>query len=115
MLAMMLLQFFKAFRPRRLVLTFHGTEILDFAQSPIRRWLAGRLIRHAARVSTLTTYTQELLLEHFPHAADKIFLTPGALRSDFAVVPVERRAHPREDRGPHRGQAPSAEGPADHA
>jgi phosphatidylinositol alpha-1,6-mannosyltransferase len=88
MLTMMLLQFFAAFRPKRLVLTFHGTEILKFAQSPIRRWLAGRLIRHATRVSTLTTYTQELLLERFPQAADKIFLTPGALRSDFAVVPA---------------------------
>jgi phosphatidyl-myo-inositol dimannoside synthase len=87
MLTMMLLQFFTAFRPKRLVLTFHGTEILKFSQSPLRRWLAGRLIRHATRVSTLTTYTQELLLERFPHAADKIFLTPGALRSDFAVVP----------------------------
>jgi glycosyltransferase involved in cell wall biosynthesis len=87
MLTMMLLQFFAAFRPKRLVLTFHGTEILRFADSPIRRWLAGRLIRHATRVSTLTTYTQELLLERFPHAAGKIFLTPGALRSDFAVVP----------------------------
>jgi glycosyltransferase involved in cell wall biosynthesis len=87
MLTMMLLQFFKAFRPKRLILTFHGSEILEFAQSPLRRWLAGRLIRHATRVSTLTTYTQELLLERFPHAADKIFLTPGALRTDFAVVP----------------------------
>jgi phosphatidylinositol alpha-1,6-mannosyltransferase len=87
MLTMMLLQFFKAFRPKRLVLTFHGSEILTFAGSPLRRWLAGRLIRHATRVSTLTTYTQELLLERFPHAADKIFLTPGALRTDFAVVP----------------------------
>ena len=88
MLTMMLLQFFAAFRPKRLVLTFHGTEILKFAESPIRRWLAGRLIKHATRVSTLTTYTQELLLERFPQAADKIFLTPGALRSDFAVVPA---------------------------
>jgi glycosyltransferase involved in cell wall biosynthesis len=87
MLTMMLLQFFKAFRPKRLILTFHGSEILDFAQSPLRRWLAGRLIRHATRVSTLTTYTQELLLDRFPHASDKIFLTPGALRTDFAVVP----------------------------
>jgi phosphatidyl-myo-inositol dimannoside synthase len=87
MLTMMLLQFFKAFRPKRLVLTFHGSEILTFAGSPLRRWLAGRLIRHATRVSTLTTYTQELLLQRFPHAADKIFLTPGALRTDFAVVP----------------------------
>ena len=95
MLTMMLLQFFKAFRPKRLVLTFHGTEILDFARSPVRRWLAGRLIRHATRVSTLTNYTQELLLEHFPDAADKIFLTPGALRSDFVVVP-ERAQRTRE-------------------
>lgn len=87
MLTMMLLQFFHAFRPRRLVLTFHGSEILKFAGSPVRRTLARRLIRHAARVSTLTNYTQELLLSHFPEAADKIFLTPGALRSDFAVVP----------------------------
>src|SRR5208283_5110485 len=47
MLTMMLLQFFHAFRPRRLVLTFHGTEILHFAERPVRRWLARRLIRHA--------------------------------------------------------------------
>ncbi|HZZ20361.1 MAG TPA: glycosyltransferase family 4 protein [Opitutaceae bacterium] len=86
MMTMMLLQFFNAFRPKRLVLTFHGSEIIGFAKSPIRRWLAGKLIRHATRVSTLTTYTQELLLERFPHAADKMFLTPGALRTDFAVV-----------------------------
>lgn len=92
MLTMMLLQFFAAFRPKRLVLTFHGSEILSFSGSPVRRWLAGRLIRHASRVSTLTTYTQELLLERFPHASDKIYLTPGALRTDFAVVP------PRPDR-----------------
>lgn len=86
MLTMMLLQFFHAFRPKNFVLTFHGSEILKFAESPLRRWLAGQLIRHATRVSTLTHYTQELLLEHFPHAADKITLSPGALRSDFAVV-----------------------------
>jgi glycosyltransferase involved in cell wall biosynthesis len=87
MLAMMTLQFFHAFRPKRLVLTFHGSEILKFAEHPVRRWLAGRLIHCATRVSTLSNYTQELLLSHFPEAADKIYLTPGALRSDFAVVP----------------------------
>jgi phosphatidylinositol alpha-1,6-mannosyltransferase len=87
MLTMMLLQFFHAFRPQRLVLTFHGSEILKFARRPLRRWLAGQLIRRATRVSTLSTYTQELLLRHFPEAAEKIYLTPGALRSDFALVP----------------------------
>ena len=92
MLTMMLLQFFHAFRPRRLVLTFHGSEILKFAGSPLRRWLARRLIGHATRVSTLSNYTQELLLGHFPEASEKIFLTPGALRSDFAVVPSRPEA-----------------------
>ena len=37
MLSMMLLQFFHAFRPERLVLTFHGSEILKFAGRPHRR------------------------------------------------------------------------------
>jgi phosphatidyl-myo-inositol dimannoside synthase len=95
MMTMMLLQFFHAFRPRRFVLTFHGSEILKFARSPMRRWLARHLIRRATRVSTLTNYTQELLLGHFPEAADKITLTPGALRSDFAVVPT-KAARPKE-------------------
>ena len=75
MLARMLLQFFHAFRPKRLVLTFHGSEILRFAGSPWRRGLSRQLIRHATRVSTLSNYTQELLLNHFPEAADKIYLT----------------------------------------
>lgn len=92
MLAMMLLQFFTAFRPKQLVLTFHGSEILKFAGSPVRRWLTGKLIGHATRVSTLSNYTQELLLAHFPEAAEKITLTPGALRSDFAVVPPKPEA-----------------------
>jgi phosphatidyl-myo-inositol dimannoside synthase len=92
MMTMMLLQFFHAFRPGRLVLTFHGSEILKFARSPVRRWLAGQLIRRATRVSTLSNYTQELLLNHFPEAADKIYLTPGALRSDFVVVPPKPEA-----------------------
>lgn len=96
MMTMMLLQFFHAFRPRRLVLTFHGSEILKFAGSPVRRWLARRLIRHAARVSTLTNYTQELLLASFPEAADKIFLTPGALRSDFVVAPSKPARSPEK-------------------
>jgi glycosyltransferase involved in cell wall biosynthesis len=90
MLAMMLLQFFGTFRPKRLVLTFHGSEIIRFSQSPLRRWLVRRLICRADRVSTLSNYTQELLLTHFPEATDKLFLTPGAVRSDFVVVPPRR-------------------------
>ncbi|HEU5079000.1 MAG TPA: glycosyltransferase family 4 protein [Opitutaceae bacterium] len=87
MLAMMLLQFSKSFRPHRLVLTFHGSEILKFYQNPVTRKLGRRLIAKASRISTLTNYTQNLLCSRFPEARGKTFLTPGALRSDFAVVP----------------------------
>ncbi|MGH7996250.1 MAG: glycosyltransferase family 4 protein [Opitutaceae bacterium] len=96
MLTMMLLQFFHAFRPRRIVLTFHGSEILKFARNPWRRWLGRRLIRRANRISTLSRYTRELLLSHFPEARDKTFLTPGAVRSDLVVVPSNRR--PADDK-----------------
>ena len=88
MLAMMLLQFFPAFRPKRLVLTFHGSEILRFHRHPVYRWLTRRLIRHATRIGAVSRYTLDLLCQHFPEAREKTFLTPGALRSDFAVVPA---------------------------
>jgi phosphatidylinositol alpha-1,6-mannosyltransferase len=87
MLAMMLLQFIRGFRPDQLVLTFHGSEILRFSRNPWTRHLGRRLIRHATRISTLSSYTQELLCDRFPEAEGKTFLTPGALRADFAVVP----------------------------
>jgi glycosyltransferase involved in cell wall biosynthesis len=92
MLAMMLLQFFQTFRPQRLVLTFHGSEIIRFARNPFTRWHTRRLIRRATRISTLSHYTRQLLCAHFPEAAGKTFLTPGALRADFAVVPAPATA-----------------------
>lgn len=96
MLAMMLLQFSRAFRPHRLVLTFHGSEILKFHRNLLTRVLARRLIRHSSRISTLTNYTHKLLLSHFPEASGKAFLTPGALRSDFAVV--NQAHHEKKDK-----------------
>ncbi len=111
MLAMMLLQFFDTFRPNRLVLTFHGSEILKFSRSPLRRWLVRRLIRRASRVSTLSNYTQDLLLENFPEAADKIFLTPGALRSDFIVVPQRPSPSLTDDTGERVGGNERPRGP----
>jgi phosphatidyl-myo-inositol dimannoside synthase len=92
MLTMMMLQWAHAFRPKRLLLTFHGSEILRFANSPTIRPLTRRLIQSAEMVSTLTNYTQQLLLTHFPEAAGKAVLTPGALRSDFEMsTGYERR------------------------
>ncbi|CAM3036815.1 glycosyltransferase family 4 protein [Rariglobus hedericola] len=87
MLAWMLLLPFGAVRARRLVLTFHGSEILRFHSDPATRFLTRRLLRRAFRVSTLTRYTQQLLCERFPEAITKTFRTPGALRADFANTP----------------------------
>ena len=86
MLAMMLLQVVPGFRPKRLVLTFHGSEILKFHRNPLKRLMTRQLIRRASRISVLTAFTHELLCEHFPEADGKTFLTPGALRADFALT-----------------------------
>jgi glycosyltransferase involved in cell wall biosynthesis len=84
LLAMMWLQFFSAFRPRRLALTFHGSEILRFHRNPLLRPLARRLIGRASTVSVLTRFTRDLLCRHFPNALEKTILTPGALRAELA-------------------------------
>ena len=94
--AMMWLQFVPGYCPKRLVLTFHGSEILRFHRAPIGRWLARRLIRRAARVSVLTNYTRELLCRHFPEAADRVVLTPGGPRAGVApAVPAPAAARER--------------------
>ncbi len=85
MLTLMLLQRFQAFRPKNLILTFHGSEILKFHRSAFIRPMARKLIQHAKRVSVLTRYSSDLLRTHFPEAKEKIVFTPGALRTDFAV------------------------------
>lgn len=87
MLAWMLLAFAGALRIRRLVLTFHGSEILRFHANPVRRVLTRGLIRNAFRIGTLARYTRDLLVGRFPEAEGKTFLTPGALRTDFTAGP----------------------------
>jgi phosphatidyl-myo-inositol dimannoside synthase len=96
MLTLMLLQRFHAFRPRNLILTFHGSEILKFYHNPLIRPLARRLIGNATKISTLTSYTRELLLSHFPAAEEKLIKTPGALRSGYAAT--DRAAETQSER-----------------
>jgi phosphatidyl-myo-inositol dimannoside synthase len=109
MLTLMWLQFFHAFRPNRLLLTFHGSEILKFRQNRLIRPMARKLIAHAERISTLTHFTRGLLGQSFPDALAKTVLTPGALRSDLMepvappvkstdrlVILTVGRLHPRK-------------------
>lgn len=86
MLAMMLLPDWRMFRPRRLLLTFHGSEILRFHANPVLRRLTRRLLRRADRISLLTDYTDSLLLARFPEAAGKIVRTPGAPRANLRIT-----------------------------
>lgn len=82
-LAMRYLHFFKAFKPARLVITFHGSEVQRFASSPIRRFVVNLLIKGADRISAPSEFTHALILKTFPAAARKTYLTPGALRYNF--------------------------------
>lgn len=108
-LTLMWLQLIGPFRPPKIVITFHGSEILRFHRNPLSRFLARRLFHHARRLSTLTEYTRGLLHRHFPGCSDQAVLAPGALRSDFGndtpqtrspngklIILTVGRLHPRK-------------------
>jgi len=99
LLAMMPLQFFKAFRPKRLMVTFHGSEILRFYRNPFYRVLTRRLIGYASRVSVLSKFTRDLLYECFPEASGKTIITPGAVRSNLAAALADADAGALADAG----------------
>jgi glycosyltransferase involved in cell wall biosynthesis len=81
LLAMLLLQYFDALRPARLLLTFHGSEIQRLAARWPLRWSTTHLLRKAARISVVSAFARDLLQQYFPAAAHKVVVTPGALRT----------------------------------
>ncbi len=64
----------------RLILTFHGSEILRYSKLPHRKALLNKLIEKADQVTVLSSYVGELLVKHFKKAEPKLLLTPGAPR-----------------------------------
>jgi phosphatidyl-myo-inositol dimannoside synthase len=92
LLAMLLLQYFDTLKPARLVLTFHGSEIQRLASRRILHWSTSHLLRKATRISVVSEYAGALLRKHFPEAAPKVVITPGALRTDMAPGPAARPA-----------------------
>ena len=84
--AMLYLQFFKAFQPGKLYLTFHGSEVLKYHGKPHHRLLLKKLIRKAERIGAVSTFTHRLLISRFPVAEPKTVLTPNALPSAFAGI-----------------------------
>lgn len=82
--AMLLLQYFDALQPARLMLTFYGSEIQRLASRRLLRWSTGHLLDQATGISVISGFARDLLLRHFPRAASKVVVTPGALRTDLA-------------------------------
>ncbi|AOS44916.1 GDP-mannose-dependent alpha-(1-6)-phosphatidylinositol monomannoside mannosyltransferase [Lacunisphaera limnophila] len=86
LLAMLLLQYFDTIRPARLLLTFHGSEIQRLGSRRLLRWSTNHLLAQTDRVSVVSDYARRLLEKHFPTAAPKVVVTPGALRPDLRLT-----------------------------
>jgi glycosyltransferase involved in cell wall biosynthesis len=74
--------------PKRLVLTLHGSEILNFTRSCHRRFLFNKLLAQASAVGVVSQFNKNLLLKRTSVAAEKVLVTPGALRTDMDFAPL---------------------------
>ena len=64
-----------------LILTFHGSEILNYSKFPLGKILLSMLIQKANTVHLLSNATEQLLQKHFPVPKSKVKILPGAGRS----------------------------------
>ncbi len=115
-LAMRLLQFLPTLRPKKLFITFHGSETQTFAANPFTRLTVNRLLKRADRISTPSAYTQSLLERAFPAARGKSILTPCALGSNFLESDTPKQPPTQKIRiltvgrlHPRKGQAATLE------
>ncbi len=84
---MLLLRLLGLVMPRRLIITLHGSELLQLSASRIgRRWLLRKLLGRADRVAVLSQWVRSELLRDYPEVAGKIVLAPGAPRADWSPL-----------------------------
>ena len=79
------LQLIHLIKPKKLILTLHGSDINNLSMFPHRNYLFSRLLDKCCRVTVPSNFTGDLLTDKFPSAKSKLRLTPGALRSNFKV------------------------------
>ncbi|HNX04837.1 MAG TPA: glycosyltransferase family 4 protein [Opitutales bacterium] len=65
-----------------LVLTLHGSEIELFSSRWHRRKLFARLLADADRISVVSRYCRDSLLQKYPEIESKVVIAHGALRAD---------------------------------
>ncbi len=78
---------FKAFHGR-LLLTFHGSELLRAIRSTGKKKRLGQVIQAAKRVHVLSDFTKNMCLEAYPWASEKVLVAPGAPRSFLSVKAI---------------------------
>jgi len=79
-------------RPRRIIITLHGTEILRFTRTPWRRALFARFLQRCDRIGVVSEYNRKLLQRKVPSVDQaRIRVVPGALRRDFDAPPPRKR------------------------
>ncbi len=93
----------------RIVITLHGSEILNLSVLPHRKIFFRKLLNAADKIGVVSRFTQRLLVSNFPDLRTGTIVTPGALRAIFrdidfvprkpsekTVVLTVARVHPRK-------------------
>ncbi len=81
-------------RPGRLVLTFHGSELLYLGAWPHRRGRLARLCARADRIGVVSQYVLDLLEKTVPRAGAKAVVVPGAPAHAYAALAADARPNP---------------------
>lgn len=81
-------------KPQKLVVTLHGSEILNFARWPHRQKRFQHLLGVCDKVGVVSGGINRLLDEHFKVPSNRLAVVPGALSQNFA--PISRKNYKRE-------------------
>lgn len=75
------LQYLPSLKPRRLVVTLHGTELEHLTRRWYRRATLRHLLGSADRVGTVSRYVHERMLSAYPEVEEHAVIAHGAVRS----------------------------------
>jgi phosphatidylinositol alpha-1,6-mannosyltransferase len=80
----------RAPKPKRLLITLHGSEIPKFSNNFLERIKFIKVLKQADKIHLLSRHNQMALLALCPELEEKIVIQPGAPASD--VLPTEKLA-----------------------
>ncbi len=82
---MMILGLLGLVKPKRLIVTLHGSELLQLSGSRLGgRWLFQRLLDKAERIAVLSRWVHHELVRRFPTVATKAVIAPRAPRAGWS-------------------------------